>query len=184
MKASIVERFNRTLKSRMWKRFSLQGSYKWISFINEIVNEYNNSYHRTIKMAPVDVKKRDELRLLSTVYSNIKSFKRGKFKINDFFRIRYNSTLFEKGYTSNWSTGIFKIRKIQITNPVTYLLSDYQQNDIKGGFYEHELLHCKYPNTYLVEKVLRKKGDKAFVKWLGFDKSHNSWIYQKDLSQN
>lgn len=183
MKASIVERFNRTLKLKMWKRFSLQGSYKWISFIGDIVKEYNNSYHRTIKMAPVNVKKSNEKHLLSTVYSNIKTFRQGKYKVGDFVRISYNPTLFEKGYTPNWSTEIFTIRKIQITNPVTYLLTDYQQTNIKGGFYEQELQHCRYPNTYLVEKILRRNGDKAYVKWLGFDKSHNSWIHQSDLKQ-
>lgn len=72
LKASIVERFNRTLKSKMWKRFSLQGSYKWIYFIDDIVKEYNNTFHRTIKMAPVNVKQKDEKQLLPTVYSNIK----------------------------------------------------------------------------------------------------------------
>lgn len=181
MKASIVERFNRTLKSKMWKRFSLQGTYKWISIINEIVKQYNNSYHRTIKMAPVNVKKADEKRLLSTVYSNIKSFSKGKFNVGDSVRISYNPTLFEKGYVPNWSTEVFQIRKIQITNPVTYLLSDYQKNNISGGFYEQELQLCNYPNTYLVEKILRKRGDSVLVKWLGFDKSHNSWISKNNM---
>lgn len=183
LKASIVERFNRTLKSKMWKRFSMQGSYKWIHIIDAIVKEYNNSFHRTIKMTPAKVKKVDEKRLLSTVYSNIKSFKRGKFKVGDFVRISYNETLFEKGYTPNWSTEIFQIRKVQMTNPVTYLLADYQKYNIKGGFYEHELQLSRYPNTFLVETVLRKKGDKVYVKWLGFDKSHNSWIHQNELSR-
>lgn len=181
LKASIVERFNRTIKSKMWKQFSLQGSYKWITIIKDIVKEYNNTYHRTIKMAPNNVKKADEKRLLTTVYSNIKTFKRGKFKVNDYVRISYNPTLFEKGYTPNWSTEIFQIRKVQLTNPVTYLLSDYQQNNINGGFYEHELQLCRYPNTYLVEKVLRKNKGQLFVKWLGFDPTHNSWIDQNDL---
>lgn len=184
MKASIVERFNRTLKSKMWKRFSLQGSYKWISTIKDIVKEYNHTKHRTIQMAPVNVKKVDEKRLLSTVYSNIKSFKRGKFQVGDSVRISYNPKLFEKGYTPNWSTEIFQIRKVQITNPVTYLLSDYQKNNINGGFYEQELQLCKYPNTYLIDKIVKKKGNEVYVKWLGFDKSHNSWISNNHLETN
>lgn len=96
-------------------------------------------------MTKAKVKKSDEKRLLSTVYSNIKTFKPGKFKIGDYVRISYNPTLFEKGYTPNWSTEIFQVRKVQLTNPVSYLLSDYQHNNVNGGFYEPELQLCNYP---------------------------------------
>ena len=59
---------------------------------------------------------------------------------------------------------------------MTYLLEDWRGNPIEGGFYEHELLKAAAPDVYLVEKILRRKGDKVFVKWLGFDNVHNSWI--------
>ncbi|XP_024882385.1 uncharacterized protein LOC112461386 [Temnothorax curvispinosus] len=68
------------------------------------------------------------------------------------------------------------IAKVQRTNPVTYLLKDVREEAIAGGFYEHELLRVSNPDVYLVEKVLRKRGNRAFVKWLGMDSSHNSWI--------
>jgi len=77
--------------------------------------------------------------------------------------------VFEKGYTPNWTTEIFQIKRIQNTNPITYILKDYQENDIKGGFYE-------FPDTYLVEKVITSRNGRAFVKWLGFSSEHNSWI--------
>ena len=67
------------------------------------------------------------------------------------------------------------------TSPVTYKLKDYQDKPIAGGFYEEKLLETKYPGVYLLERVLKKRGDRAYVKWLGFDSSHNSWIDKSDL---
>lgn len=176
MKASIVERWNRTLKNNMWKLFSLNGSYKWTHILDKLVYDYNMRKHRIIKMRPVDVTNKNAKMLLSTVYSNIKIIKPGKFRVGDFVRISKHKHLFEKGYTPNWTTEIFKITSIQHTNPVTYLIQDLPGNDIKGCFYEYELLKAKHSDIYLVEKVIRKKHNKAYVKWLGFDKSHNSWI--------
>ena len=102
------------------------------------------------------------------------------FRISENVRISKHKHIFEKGYTPNWTTEIFKIKRIQITNPTTYILEDYQGNTIKGGFYEHELLKTKYPRIFLVEKVLKTKGSKAFVKWLGFPTEHNSWVDKKE----
>lgn len=181
-KAAIVERFNRTLKKNMWKRFSLQGTYKWLKILDELVSEYNHTKHRTIKMKPIDVRKSDEQRLLDTVYNyKIHLPHKIKFKVGDYVRLRKYNHIFEEGYTPNWTTEIFKIRKIQYTNPVTYLLSDFEGKDIQGSIYEEELQSAKNPNVYLVEKILRKKNNKVFVKWLGFDNSHNSWIAVKDV---
>jgi len=72
---------------------------------------------------------------------------------------------------------LFKIVKVQRTNPVTYLLEDYRGKSIAGAFYEYELHRATHPDTYLVEKVLRR-GNEVYVKWLGFDGSHNSWIHK------
>lgn len=181
LKASIVERFNRTLKERMWKEFSLNGNYKWLELIDKIVLQYNNTKHRTIKLKPSQVSKKDNKKLLSTVYNHIKISVPTKFSLGDHVRISKNKYLFEKGYTPNWTTEIFKIRKVQLTNPTTYLLADYQGQPIQGGFYEEELLKAKAKDVYLVEKVLKTNKDKVFVKWLGFPDTHNSWINKTDL---
>lgn len=181
MKASIVERLNRTLKERMWKLFSLQGSYKWQTILPKIVNDYNNTKHSKIKMKPVDVNKTDEQMLLNTVYSNIKIAGAGKIKIGDLVRISKYKGLFEKGYTPNWSTEIFRVIKIKITNPVTYLLEDLQNQPIAGGFYEYEVQKTKVSDVYLVEKIIKRKGNKAYVKWLGISSDQNSWIEMKDI---
>ncbi|XP_018406601.1 PREDICTED: uncharacterized protein LOC108782743 [Cyphomyrmex costatus] len=120
-------------------------------------------------------------RLLGTVYGAIKIAGPAKFKVGDAVRVSKYKTIFEKGYTPNWTTEVFRIVRVQRTNPVTYLLEDYRGEPVAGGFYEHELLRVANSDVYLVEKVLRKKGDRVYVKWLGFDGSHNSWINKRDV---
>lgn len=181
MKASIVERLNRTIKEKMWKLFSLQGNYKWQSILPKIVLEYNTTKHSKIKMKPADVNKTNEARLLNTVYSNIKIAGPAKLNPGDLVRISKHKGQFEKGYTPNWSTEVFRIVTVKITNPVTYLLADLQSQPISGGFYEFELQKTKVSDIYLVEKILRKKGSKAYVKWLGISSDQNSWINIKDF---
>jgi len=64
---------------------------------------------------------------------------------------------------------------------VTYLLEDFCGKFIAGGFYEYELHSVANSDVYLVEKVLRKRGNEVYVKWLGFDNSHNSWIHKDNV---
>lgn len=182
-KASIVERVNRTLKSIMWREFSFQGNYKWLNILPKIVEKYNNKKHSTIKMKPINVNKKNEKSLLNSVYNHIKIVEKlaPKFKVGDYVRISKYRAEFQKGYTPNWSNEIFKINKIKLTNPVTYILVDQTDQPIQGGFYTQELQKVKYPDIYLVEKVLKRKGDMVYVRWLGFDSSHNSWIHKKNV---
>ncbi|XP_011859191.1 PREDICTED: uncharacterized protein LOC105556710 [Vollenhovia emeryi] len=79
--------------------------------------------------------------------------------------LRLPKTIFEKGDTPNWTTEVFKIVTVQRTNPVTYLLEDYHGELVAGTFYEYELHRATNPDVYLVKKVLRRKGDKVYVKW-------------------
>lgn len=132
-------------------------------------------------MRPVDVTKTKEQKLLSTAYNLIKVTQKPRYQIGDFVRISKYKHVFEKGHTPNWTTEIFKIRKIQLTNPVTYLLEDYKGDPVKGGFYELELGKSKSPTLFLVEKIVKRKGNKVYVKWLGFDTKHNSWINKNDV---
>lgn len=181
MKASIVERFNRTLKGMMWKEFSYNGSYNWIDLYKDLIDAYNRKIHRTIKMAPVNVNSKNEKMLLNTVYNHIKMYKISKFHVGDYVRISKYKHIFEKGYTPNWTTEIFKIKSINNTYPATYILEDYQGNKVEGGFYDEELSKTRLNDTYLVEKILKSNNDKVFVKWLGFSNHHNSWINKNEI---
>lgn len=184
LKASICERLNRTLLNKLWKYFSLNGNHKWLKCLQKVTEEYNNSKHRTIKMRPSAVNKSHEQYLLENVYCKnhtLNATTKIKFKIGDNVRVSKFKTIFEKGYTPNWSTEIFKIDKIMPTEPPTYLLEDLHGERIKGAFYSYELQKTTCLDVYLVEKVIRRSGTKCLVKWLGFDNSHNSWINKRDL---
>lgn len=173
LKASVVERFNRTLKSAMWKQFGIQGTYKWLDMLPELVVQYNNRVHRTTGFKPKDVTD------TTVMPAGTLAQKRAvvKFKKGDVVRVSKYKTLFAKGYTANWSTELFKIARIRKTTPPVYYLIDMRGERVRGGFYAQELQKTKYPDTYLVERVLRRKpGGKVLVRWLGLDKSHDSWI--------
>ena len=175
LKSSVVERFNRTIKEKIWQQFSLRSIYKYYDILDKLTSDYNSTKHRTIGMKPKDVKKNHVKMLLATVYNyHSLRIKKPKFKVGDKVRIS-NKHQFEKGYTPNWTTEISTIKRINPIHPITYLLEDFQGNPISGGFYEYELQKTLHPDEYLIEKILKRKGNKIFVKWLGFDNSFNSW---------
>ena len=106
----------------------------YIDKLDDIVNEYNNTYHRTIKMKPVDVK--------DNTYIDFKNEVNGKdpkFKVGDSVRISKYKNIFDKGYTSNWSEEIFVISKIKNAVPWTYMINDLDGEEIILTFYEKEL---------------------------------------------
>ncbi|KAJ8912554.1 hypothetical protein NQ315_006626 [Exocentrus adspersus] len=260
-KAAIAETALRTLKSHLYKYFSLNGTYKWVDILPEITKNYNGTIHRTTGYKPRDVNISNEEAILKLTYSHIKIMGKPKFKVGDIVRVSKSKHVFEKSYKPNWTTELFKIVKVQITNPITsgvriscvpagfyadtrlttaqahvmshgssngtatalhtfpalckgsrrgirneqllhyttsldtlttgdtaplasmdrtplpitYLLENMQEHPTRGGFSE-ELQKTSNPDIFLVEKVLKRKGKKVFVRWLGFDKSHDSWI--------
>ncbi|XP_070152775.1 uncharacterized protein [Polyergus mexicanus] len=167
----------------MWKMFTFNGNYKWIDALSQLVREYNAREHCTIGMRPIDVTPAIADKLLNTVYnvSNIKIAASARFKVGDPIRVSKFKTIFDKGYTPNWSTEVFKIVKVQKTNPATYVLEDSRGNPVVGEFYKYELQRVANPDVHLVEKVIRKKGDKVYVKWLRLDATHNSWIHKNNI---
>lgn len=178
-KASIVERLIKTLKSKLYKHFSLIGNYKWVGKpLDDIVKSYNQTVHRTTKFKPIDVNFDNDIQVSKNIEkSQINMhYKRNKFKIGDCVRISKYKSAFHKGYTPNWSTELFTIIHVNRTTPVAYHIQDQRKNKILGSFYEEELQKTNYPNVYLVEKVIKKKGRKLYVKWLGLSNSENSWI--------
>ena len=80
----------------------------------------------------------------------------------------------------NWSEEVFIISKIKNTVPWTYIINDLNGEEIIGTFYEKEL-HKTNQKEVRIEKVLKKKGDKLYVKWKRYDNSFTSWINKKDL---
>lgn len=184
-KASIVERLIRTVKNKLYKYFSLNGNYKWIGLpLEDILKRYNNTKHRTIQFKPIDVNKSNEPAIkenIKKIYNHDFVQWKPKFKVGDCVRISKYKHNFEKGYTPNWSTELFNIKKINKTLPVTYQIEDQRKQIILGAFYEQELQKSSHPHIYLVEKVLKKKGNKLYVKWLGLNNDENSWIDKAEI---
>ena len=142
--------------------------------LDDIVNKCNNVYHNTIKMKPVDVK--------SNTYidssKEINEKDHPKYKIGDNVRISKYKNIFAKGYTPNWSEEVFVIKKIKNTALWTYLIIDLDGEEIVGTFYENELQNTNQ-EEFGIEKVIKRKGDKLYVKWKGHNNSFNSWIEKK-----
>ena len=138
-------------------------------------------------MKPIDVNKSNEKHIKNTVYNYDITNKKAKFKINDIVRISLKRReLFDKP-TSNikWSEELFKIYKVNKSNVITYQLKDMNDEIIKGIFYERELQLTKN-NTgeYIIEKIIRKVGDKYLIKWRGYDNSFNSYVNENDIFHN
>ena len=103
-----------------------------------------------------------------------------KFKVDDHVRISKYKNIFAKGYTANWSEEVFVIKRDKNIVPWTYVINDLNGEEIIGTFYEKELQKTNQ-QEFRIEKVIKKKGDKLYVKWKGYDSSLNSWIDKNDL---
>src|SRR5436190_20172526 len=119
LKASIVERFNRTLKNWMWAEFSAQGSYKWTDILPKLLNKYNNKVHRSIGMKPKDVNSKNSSKVFNRLMPTPKIKTKNKLKVGDPGRIPKYKHIFAKGYQPSWTTEVFTIDKVKDTKPPT-----------------------------------------------------------------
>ena len=186
LKAVVVERFNRSLRELMMKEFVKNNNTIWYNILPNLIKEYNNRYHRTIKMKPTDVNKSNEKYIRDTIYNYKITYKIPKFKINDLVRISLKRReLFDKP-TGNirWSEELFKIYKINKSNVITYRLKDMNNENIDGIFYEKEIQKSKnVTGEYIIEKILKTKGNKIYVKWRGYSNNFNSWIDKNNVTK-
>ena len=125
----------------------------YIDKVDDIVNEYSNTYHRTIKVKPVDVKWRTYIDSSKEINN-----KDPKFKIGDIVRISSYKNIFTKGYTPNWSEEVFVIKKVKNTAPWKNVINDLNGDDIVGTFYEKELQKTNQ-KEFRIEKIIKKKGN-------------------------
>ena len=191
-KSMICERWNRTIKTKMWKRFTAQNTTEYLDMLNPLVDEYNNTKHRSIGMTPVEAsKKKNESSVFLKLYGELGAKAdrlTPKFKVGDLVRIsKYKRKVFDKGYTPNWTEEIFTIDTVVYTNPITYKLKDLSGEEIQGSFYEQELLKTELSieGPFRIEKVIRMNNAtrKALVKWSDFPEKFNSWVDAKDLEE-
>ena len=177
----------------MHKKFTENSNIIFYNIIDDLVNRYNNKYHSIIKMTPVEGSKKINENRIKNIYNLKKKTKKpGKFKIRDRIRLSLEKNIFEKSYETNWTEENFVIYDIKYSNVPYYYLKDLNDEKIKGSFYEQELqkTNFKKDDLYIIEKVLKTKNDKAYVKWRNYDSSFNSWvnldniknIYEKTMS--
>ena len=150
-KSVVAERFIRTLRNRIYKYMTSILKNVYIDKLDDIVNKYNNTYHRTIKMKAVDVKS-------STYIDFNKEYnKKGpKFIVGDHARISKHKNIFAKGYVPNWSEEVFVIKEVKNTVPWSYILSDFKCEEIVGIFYKKDLRKTNQKKCR-VEKVIKQK---------------------------
>ena len=161
-KSVVAERFIRTLQNKIFKHMTAISKNVYFNVLDDIVNKYNNTVHRTVKMKPIDVK--DNTYVDSKKEVNDKD---PKLKVGDHVRISQYKNIFAKGYTPNWSEEVAIISKIEING-----------EEIIVTFYEKEL-QTIIKKEFRIEKVIKRKGDELYVKWKGYNNSFNSWINKK-----
>lgn len=188
IKAACVERFNRTLQTKLYRWFTKTNSSRWIEVIDDIVDTYNNTFHSSIKMAPIDVNHGNEEDVWLSLYSASSSSPptKPKLKLNDVVRISKYKHVFSKGYDINWSHETFIIDEVVSSNPVTYRLRDQLNEKIHGAYYQNELQKVHPSTKFLVESILdqRKKGKTTqyLVKFKGYPSKFNEWINKSNFN--
>ena len=176
-KSVVAERFIRKIKSKIYKYMTSISKNVYIDKLYDIVNEYNNTCHTTIKMKPIDIK--------DNTYTNTSkkiNYKDPKFKVGDRLRLSKYKNIFAKGYIPNWSEEVFVIKKVKNTVPSRYVINDLNGEEIIGTFYEKELQKTNQ-EEFRIEKVIKRKGNKIYVEWKGYNNSFNSWIDKASLVQ-
>ena len=161
-KSVVAGRFIRTLKSKINKHITSISKNMYIDKLDDIVDEYNNTYHTTIKMKPINVKDNTYINTDKEINN-----KDPKFKVGDHVRISKYKNVFAKGYTRNWPEEVFVIKKIKNTVPWTYVINGPNGEKITGTFYQKEL-KITDQEEFRIEKVIKRKGDKIYVKWKGY----------------
>ena len=143
--------------------------------LDDIVNKDNITVHKTIKMKPIDTTS-DSQDEKNEGFNK----KDAKFKVGDHVRISKCKIIFAKRYASNCSEEVFVVSKIKNTVPWKYVVSGLNGEEITGSFYKKELEKTSQEG-FRIEKVLKRKDDKLYVKWKGYDNRFNSWIDKEDL---
>lgn len=181
IKAAVIERFNKTLKNKLYRYFTHNNTFKFTNVLKQMIESYNQSYHGTIRMTPREVNRSN----IGQVWHHIhrpRVITKPKFKVGDTVRISKVKKTFDKGYLPNWTREIFTIHTVKKTNPPVYTIKDYAGDVIEGNFYEKELQKVNKPKDdfYKIDTVLKKRKRKGkteyLVRWAGYPDSMNTWV--------
>lgn len=180
-KCSVIERWNRTIKTKLWKYFTANHTHKYIDVLDALIEKYNNTVNRAIGMTPTEARKPSNhdavfrhLYLKKMAKAKLAE-KKPKFQVGDKVRLGVKKDLFEKSYIINWSDRIYTIKRVFATSPVTYTVEDDKGVEHKGKFYEQDLQKTKV-DEFRIQKVLKKTKNSELVRWMDYDSSYDSWI--------
>jgi len=169
----------------MFKCFTANNTNKYIDVLDDFVHKYNKTWHSSINMTPVEASKIiNTVTVYRNLYQEYPDLTRwpihARLKIGDKVRILKKNKFFEKGFTPNWTEKVFTVSKFQRTNSVTYKITDLNDEEIQGTFYEQELQKTSQ-EVYRIEKIVKKDKTRSSVKWKDYPESFNSWVDNKDL---
>lgn len=188
-KSAIVERFNRTLRSKLWRYFTASKQERYTDVLQHIVNSYNNTTHSSTGYAPADVNVMNAEDVWRKLYKYPVKSKKKKpsFKVGDLVRISKTKKTFEKGYRSNWTREVFRVTRVYKKTFPEYRLEDLMGEEILGKFLERELqsVHPQETQSYKVKRIVRSKGKGSskenLVSWEGYPDKFQTWIPAKDM---
>jgi transposase InsO family protein len=187
IKASIAERFNRTIKTKMWKYFTRHDTLVYHNILSDLVWSYNHTYHRSIKTQPASVNTKNQEVIWQRLYAHDRPVPSFKFRVGDHVRISKARRTFKKGYLPNWTREIFTVTECRFGDPPVYVLQDDGGTLLQGTFYAEELqkVTITKDKLYKIEAILdeQKKGKRVqyLVKWEGYPTSFNSWLDKAEL---
>ena len=152
LKAVIIERFNRSLRELMVKEFIKNNNTVWYNILPKLIKIYNNRYHSTIKMKPIEVNKNNEKYIKENIYTYNKTTENPKFKINDLVRISLKRRpIFDKPSSNiKWSEELFKIHSINKSNVIAYKIKDLNDEIIEGIFMKKNYKKLKILPKYML----------------------------------
>ena len=184
----MVERFNRTIKTRIWTYLSDRGTVRWVDVIQDFVDAYNNLRHRSIGMAPADVEKKDENRYRVCLFGDGDTYLKPQIPQGAVVRATSHNKICDKSYMPNWTKEHFTVSKAvpprKGTKRRVYKLVDYNDEDVNGNWYPEEVQEIS-DYQYRIEKVLRRRilpnsTKQIFVRWEGWPEKYNLWIPETD----
>ncbi len=186
MKAAMVERFNRTLKTKMWRYFTANNTRRYIDVLPNMLHAYNHSLHRTIGMRPADVKPKHETELWVRMYGNERADTGISTHPLSLVRMSKKKGDFEKGYAPNWTEEQFHVTRDIPKRRRVYKVKDLAGEPIEGCFYKEELQNVDNSDySYKVEKIIGHRGPgknrESLIKWRGWPNKFNTWLPDKQL---
>ena len=163
----------------------MKNTLNFVPVLQDLVQGYNRSYHRSIKRAPNEVTQANSPEVWETLYGKKKKgkVKRPRFKVGDRVRLNEKFRTFKKRYLPGWTEEVFVVKRVQKGKVPTYKVNEWDGTEIKGTFYEQDLqkVTVEDDDLFRIDKIVKRKGDKVLVRWKGWPDKYDTWLNKKDV---